>query len=81
MVPEFSPKETSIASTYSEFGLAIGASPGHQVAEKLNGNNHLLPSLKKKRNNHLLWKPQVRTFGAEESPAHGFLDGTTTEFP
>jgi hypothetical protein len=49
MVQELSPKRSSIASSYSIFGLAIGASLSHQVAENLNGNNHLLPSLSKKK--------------------------------
>jgi hypothetical protein len=45
MVPELSPQTNkAIALSYS----AIGASLGHQVAEKLTGNNHLLLSLKKK---------------------------------
>jgi hypothetical protein len=49
MVPELSPQTNkAIVLSYSAFGLAIGASLGHQVAEKLTGNNHLLLSLKKK---------------------------------
>jgi hypothetical protein len=69
MVPELSPQTNkAIALSYSAFGLAIGASLGHQVAEKLTGNNHLLLSLKK-WNNYLLWKAQTSISRCEGNPA------------